>query len=177
MINIDNNDRIIGDFLEINADIEKKRSKSKLPKFIANMQSKIYRKKLLNKVTKLRNSNYILTTENLIELFNYVYISSNMHYKSIQSVTISNYQNIICLEALIVFDNCKVIINIDQPNNGFDISISEKIDNDNSESCNIHRYSLEDEGKIRARVLNKVNKQLLNDICDFICDTISLYDK
>ena len=90
MIDETSMDRIIGDFLEVNASILEKRVKSKLPKFISKFIWNKDKKKLLQNIDTLRNSDYILTMENISELSLYVYNNfDDKKYKSIFLVKLS----------------------------------------------------------------------------------------
>ena len=53
MINIEDGTRLIGDFLEINADIVERRFKSKLPRLLANIEEKHSRNKLIKTAKKI----------------------------------------------------------------------------------------------------------------------------
>lgn len=68
-----NTERIIGDCMEINAEIVEQRFTSKLPKFIARIREKYYRDKLIKIITKLKVANKPLTSNNLFEFFIYLY--------------------------------------------------------------------------------------------------------
>lgn len=175
MIEVNNCDRIIGDFLEINADIVQSETNSKLPKFIRKRKSKKTRNKLLKSAKKIKNSNYILTTENLRELFVYVYNNypPKGQYKSIFMVKADEEAKNI--EAVISFDNCKAIITIEKGISGFDISISEKKSDNYTESCNIHCNSLYHDN-VRSEILEKINRKLLDDLSNYVIDIISSYN-
>lgn len=175
MINIDDSGRIIGDFLEINADIVKRETMSKLPVFIKSIMSYNSRKKLLRAAIKLKGSDLILSTENLTELFIYVYnnFPPKGSYKSIYATKIDEDMKII--EAIIVFDTCKAIITIEKNVPGFDISISDKKSEDYTEGSSIHCESLDHIS--RSEILGKINKQLKSDMTDYIIEVVSKYNK
>ena len=63
MIDIEKDYRIIGDFLEANASILEKKTKSKAPKFISELRHKRDLNKLINMLEKLRDSDYIMKIE------------------------------------------------------------------------------------------------------------------
>lgn len=85
---MDNNDRIIGNCLEINGDIIRMRfNNDKFPKFIfSRIKEKYYRYKLIKSVKKLSKANIPLNKNNLIELFAYMHSNFPPY---------GNYQNII----------------------------------------------------------------------------------
>ena len=76
-------ERIIGDFLEINADMIYQRDKSKLPKFLSRLRYKINNKKLIKRVEVFRNSDIYLSKDNIMELFNYLQNTFENDYDSI----------------------------------------------------------------------------------------------
>jgi hypothetical protein len=90
MIDETSMNRIIGDFFELNASMIEKREKSKFPKFISNIIWKNDKKKLIKNVESLRNSNYILTMQNIAELSLYVFNNfDDKKYKSIFLVKVN----------------------------------------------------------------------------------------
>ena len=109
---IDNSmDRIIGDYMEINSDIVVREFNSKLPKFISKWISRNQRKKLLSSIEKFRNSNYILTWFNLVELFTYIFnnFEPDHSYGIITKVEIINNK----MEALVEYDDYHALVFFD----------------------------------------------------------------
>ena len=91
MIIEDRRSRIIGDFLEANALLVEKRTKSKLPKFISRVFYKKEVNKLIAMIRKLRESDYVLDAKELIELFTFINNNFDNHsYKSIIAVKVIN---------------------------------------------------------------------------------------
>lgn len=171
--------RLIGECLEINADIVKERTNTKLPSFIADIISSYYRKRLLKSVKKLRNSHYILTSENLLEFFNYTFNNFPPYgtYKSVSMSKIFDNDNYNTIVALIKFEDYTVDITIySNIPDYFDINII----NDSQQGTNkyfLHLNSLYSENNNIKDILNIINEKLLNDITDYIIDTISIYGK
>lgn len=165
--------RIIGDFLEINSDIISRQVKSKLPKFISNVVYNRYRKKLRKTVTKLQNSNMVLTKENLAEYFIYCYnnFPPKGSYRSVNKVLYNEDTNKV--EAIIKFESKQAIIDIEDNYDGFTIGVKDKdIDTGNWNNFSIHCIKLESNMNIASEVLKEINKQLLDDICIFILSNI-----
>lgn len=173
MIDQESTNRIIGDFLEVNASMIEKREKSKLPKFISNIIWENDKKKLLKNVDILRNSNYILTMENISELSLYVFNNfDDKKYKSIFLVKVNElitYEN---METVVKFDNITAIFDFNSNDNTFDIKIMEKLDNGNRNNFNFTLHKLHNN---TIPIINKINDELRNVLCDYIYEIISLY--
>lgn len=170
-----NNNRIIGDFFEINADIVQREVTSKLPKFIKHRISYRDRKKLLKAAIKIKNSDHVLNSDNLSEFFIYLYnnFPPNGKYKSVYASKYDEDLNII--EAIILFDSCKAVITIDRSSTGFDIRITDKKTNIFTESSAIHCDELSHNGS-RSEVMKKINKRLKSDIADYIIEILQKYN-
>lgn len=173
MINETSTNRIIGDFLEVNASMIEKREKSKLPKFLAKFIWKQDQKKLLKNVKLLRNSGYILSMENLSELALYVHNNfDDKKYKSIFLVKIDKMITYDCMEMIVKFDNITAIFDFDSNSNVFDIKIMEVFeDNKNTYNFTLHRLKSDKNNPI----LFNINEELREVLCDYIIDIISLY--
>ena len=175
MINVEDSTRIIGDFLEINADIVERRFKSKLPKILANIEEKHSRNKLIKSAKKIQESNMILSIYNLSELFIYTFnnFPPNGKYKSIMISKVVNDSNNI--EAVIKFEDIVSIINIDKKENTIDVNITQD-NNTFFTRCN----GLLKNSKKGSRVdiiLMRINKELLNTITDYIIETLESYNR
>jgi hypothetical protein len=167
--------RLIGDFLELNADILSNQFNSKYPKFIANLQAKYYRNKLIKSANKLKKSNFILNTDNLVELFIYIYNNYEGNYGCINKILINlnNYNNSI-IDTEIVIDNIKAHINIDTSNPKMTINgviIKDKINH----SFNINTYELKSNKPVSSEVIPIINKKLLEDLSNYILEIIGNY--
>jgi hypothetical protein len=66
------------------------------------------------------------------------------------------------------------MISIDKDSEKFNIIISKKISNDNTEGCNVYREELSDKGKYKEW-FEDINKALLSIISDYITEIISSY--
>lgn len=177
MIYTEQTSRIIGDFLEINADIVlyEQSSPNKFVKIIRHFIAKRNRNKLLNSLKKLRDSNHILDTDNLLELFIYIYnnFPPKGSYNSIKTVKILDEDGN-KVEALVSFDNYSSLISIDKRESGFDIVIHE-LKEGNSNSCSIHCDKMYSDNPRTEDWLFIINGQLLNDMCDYIDSIITQY--
>lgn len=175
MINVEDSTRIIGDFLEINADIVERRFKSKLPKILANIQEKYSRNKLIKTAKKIQESNMILSIYNLSELFIYTFnnFPPNGKYKSIMISKVVNDSNNI--EAVIKFEDIVSIINIDKKENTIDVNITQD-NNTFFTRCNgLLKHSKK--GSKVDIILMRINKELLNTITDYIIETLESYNR
>lgn len=175
MINVEDSTRIIGDFLEINADIVERRFKSKLPKILANIEEKHSRNKLIKTAKKIQESNMILSIYNLSELFIYTFnnFPPNGKYKSIMISKVVNDSNNI--EAVIKFEDIVSIINIDKKENTIDVNITQD-NNTFFTRCNgLLKHSKK--GSRVDIILMRINKELLNTITDYIIETLESYNR
>lgn len=173
MIDQESMDRIIGDFLEVNASMVEKRQKSKFPKFIANIIWKNDKKKLLKNIDILRNSNYSLTMQNISELSLYVYNNfEDKQYKSIFLVKINELITYDNMEMVLKFENITAIFDFNSNDNTFDIKIMELNENEERNNYNftLHRLNVSN-----IPIIKKINDELKNVLCDYIYDIISLY--
>ena len=175
MIDINNNCRIIGDFFEINADILQKELNSKYPKFISKFIANRERNKLLRVVQKLRNSNHILNSSNLVEYISYIQnnLSESNSYKSVFFAKVNEELDL--AEAIIKFEDVKVLISISLKEQTLDIAIEYVLDN-TIKKYNIRCESLNRNDEI-GPFIKIINIVLLNDISDFITEYISAYKK
>ena len=151
MIDETSMDRIIGEFFELNASFLVKRETSKLPKFISRYIWNKNKKDLLKNIEILRDSDYVLSYTNISELALYVFNNfDDKKYKSIKLVRINKLINQSIMEVVIKFDNIKALLEFPQTN---------RLDS--------HRNN---------KVLSRLNKELKNILCDYIKDSISLYE-
>jgi len=173
MIDQKSMDRIIGDFLEVNASMIEKREKSKFPKFIANIIWKNDKKKLLKNIDTLRNSNYYLTMQNISELSLYVYNNfDEKQYKSIFLVKINELITYDNMEMVLKFENITAIFDFNSNDNTFDIKIMELNENEERNNYNftLHRLNVSN-----IPIIKRINDELKNVLCDYIYNIISLY--
>lgn len=168
--------RIIGDFLEINSDIVQAEFESKLPKFLRKLKFRKQRKRLLENVNKLRNSNMILEVDNIIEFFSYIYNNfyPETSYKSVFKCKVDIEKEI--YEGVIKFDNQITIITIEKefyPK--FNVNSKIMITDSVSNGIDIQTDKLFSDNDRKNDILSKVNKILLDDICSYIEDIIKPY--
>jgi len=175
MINETSTDRIIGDFLELNASMIEKREKSKLPKFIAKFIWKKDIEKLLKQVETLRNSNYILNMHNISELSFYIFNNfDEKNYKAIYLVKIDKILTYDTTETIVKFDNVIAIFDFDSNNDSFNVKIREKDELDQNINYNLTLHRLYNEAS--NDILSRINDALKNTLCDYIKEIISLYE-
>lgn len=170
-----NTDRIIGDFLEVNADIVSFEHISKLPKIIKKIISKFQRRKLKKYVNKMRRG-IILSTDNIAEFFVYIY-NNYPPYGSFQSVKTCkiNDEEVREIEGVLAFDNHQVVITIDKSMPGFDIVVKTKKEDGSVDGISIHIDRLYTDKRQCRDIILKINEVLLNDICDYILSVLNNY--
>jgi len=171
-------ERLIGDFLELNAYIVQEEFNSKFPKFIAKIKSKKQRKRLLNNVEKIRNSGVVLNVDNLMEYFSY--LVSNYYpeteFGAIIRCRVDEYSGL--YEAVLSVEKQTAIITIDKaayPK--FNVSSRIITDNNTSEGINVQTEELQSDKYKKNKILSRINEILLNDICDFILEKIKPYQE
>lgn len=173
-----NYDRIIGDFLELHADINSMSSSDeykRYPGFIKNIIIKRYHKKMINTVKKLKNANQPLTKDNLIEYFTYLF-NNYPPYGSYKSTTVVKKLNEMIF-ATVRIDDMKVKFNIRLDEDSFNIVINVP-NGENSKSYDTSLRKLYSENKKTTDMIDKINKTLISDMTDYILDNIStcVYD-
>ena len=167
MITPENKNRLIGDFFEINSSIAyEESSNTKTPKFIVKWRAKHQRKKLLSIIYNLSQSDYVLTRDNVYELFVYLFNNRDI-YDTKDTIKIflpndgdSNDR----IEGVIVLDGIKCLIHIDHNVEYLEITVETKDGN----KVSINRKTLSDNSGIANESLDKINKFLLTTMYDFI---------
>lgn len=174
MVDETSTNRIIGDFLEVNASMIEKREKSKFPKFISNYIWKKDKSKLLKNLETFRNSNYILKLENISELALYVFNNfDEKNYKSIIKVKVDELITYNNMEMILKFENITAIFNFNSNETTFEVKIMELLENDNRNNFNFTLHKLS--GNKNLSILNKINIELKDVLCDYIYEIISSY--
>lgn len=178
MIDTKTTSRIIGDCLEINADIVSYRFDSKLPIFIKRIVVNRKYQRLINALKKFQKSDYVLTIENLSEFF--IYIFNNYppygNYKSVEAVTSKTIEfGKQQLETKITFDNIICWIVIEEGKGTFDINIKEIGKNESITGCSISTNKLYSSNSNIQPLLHKVNEELKDNIYHYILDIILSY--
>ena len=168
--------RIIGDIIEINADILRENIESKYPKFIANIISRRQRSKLLKSITKFRNSNYILTIDNLTEFFVYIFDNFDGAYGCIQKIDLKSDSVKSTIDTKIAFDNYAIIINIETNNPKMNMSGC-TINEHGNTLFSISESSLYSTKPNAKDMLPILNTRLKNDMSDYMYNIIDSYNK
>ena len=167
-------DRIIGDYLELNASMLEKREKSKYPKFISNYIWKNDKKKLFKNVEMLRKSDYELSMQNIAELSLYVFNNfDDKKYKSIFLVKVNEMISYDNMEMVLKFKNITAVFDFNSNDNTFDVKIIEIGDEDERHNYNFTLHKLSNNRKLS--IIKPINDELKNVLCDYIIDVISLY--
>ena len=175
MIDINSSSRIIGDFIETNAFILEQSTNSKLPKFITKNNKKRKINKLIKICKKLRESSFILNTQELYELFNYIYNTKDTHsFKSIITIKMVDVGIYTSIETAVNTDNFNSIIRINTDNlDTFELIAKEKeID---SIGVNLTLNKLYDDNPKRSKLLYDINKELREILCDYIIEILEIY--
>ena len=178
MISLDN-DRLIGDFFESNSSITYEEStNTKSPKWLVKYRAKRQRKKLLSIINGLCKSDYILTRNNLYELFVYLFNNADIYKNESITVFKPNSDSLDDrIEGVIKVDNIMCLIHIDHNIEFMEITIetSSKDNKNNISKVEINRKELADPSGIAENQLKRINKYLLEIIYDFIKFNIERY--
>lgn len=177
MISLDSS-RLIGDFLETNASISYEESINTKPfKWLVKYRANRQRKKLLSIVENLSKSDYVLTRDNIYELFVYLFNNADIYSKNNIKIFKPNSDGSDDrIEGVIKIENIMSLIHIDHNIEFMEITIETKSENNNSSSkVEINRKELADPSGIAENQLKKINKYLLEIIYDFIKFNIERY--
>ena len=177
MISLDNN-RLIGDFFEANSSITYEEStNTKSFKWLVKYRAKKQRKKLLSIVEGLSKSDYVLTRDNIYELFVYLFNNADIYSKDNLKIFKPNSEETDDrIEGVIKLDNIMCLIHIDHNIEFMEITVETRSNNTNSTSkVEINRKELADPSGIAENQLKKINKFLLETIYDFIKFNIERY--
>lgn len=169
MIRQDDKDRIIGDFMECNANITYYECTSKVPKFIKKIIVNNQRKKLVNSLNKFVSSDYILTRNNLYETFIFFFNEREAYNPENIKVFKSNEEDDNRIECLITLEDIKCLIHIDDNSEKFDIALEyHDKETDKISKLNVQREVLDNgKGPLQEQV-SKINTYLKASIGDFI---------
>jgi hypothetical protein len=178
MITLDNKNRLIGDFFEINSSIAyEESSNTKTPKFIVKWRAKRQRKKLLTIIHNLSLSDYVLTRDNIYELLVYLYNNKDI-YNADNKIKVylpnDGLEND-RIEGLILLDDLKCLIHIDHNNDYIEFTLETKSKSGNISKVEINRKTLADKSGIANESLERVNRFLLYTIYDFLEFNINKY--
>lgn len=175
MIDETSTNRIIGDFLELNASMIEKREKSKFLKPIARLIWKNDKKKLLKEIENFRNSGYIMNIANISELMIYIFNNfDDKAYKSIKKIKTIDAITYSTMEMVVKFENITAIFDYDNSMDTFELKVLTKDDEDQkiTYSYTLHRMVKEKSNEI----LFKINEELRNVYCDYIVEIISAFE-
>lgn len=166
---------IIADFLDINKDISLFGFNKKF-KLYYSIKKKIYRKKLIKRIEKLRNSKIIITKNNLYELLSYIYTNymPDGSYKKIQKTVY--YPMSGEYTALFFKENkYKYTVTVSQINKKIKISISTIKVIEDSKGYTLELEKLSTNNREILDHINYINSVILETICDYILDIVALY--
>lgn len=182
MVEMNNKNRIIGDFLEINSNILEYQMSGKnfLDKFYKKIKSKRYRKKLLNAAKKLKSSNYYLNIHNVAELFYTTFNNyppkgnfGHVFYSKINDE--SNLINgIIQYESDNNIKNLQAIFVINLEENKMEITIKEYSFNE-EHNYYIELVEMKTDNKQTKYIIEIINALMLETISDYIEEVITKF--
>ena len=166
--------RLIGDFLDINADINAEYNReSKIPKFIRKIKYKKYKKILVKEINDLRNSSISLNTDMIIEFFSYI-ISDKGNYGCIKKCKLKDESYL----ASITGDNIVAYITIYMDSYPeFTIDARYKDGKGATYGLSIQCSELYSSVSMNREILGEVNRLLLNVICNYILSNVNLDEK
>lgn len=172
-----NNDRIIGDIIELNAEIVSKRINSKFPSLISNYIANRDRRKLLKIIDKFGKSDYILNKNNLFEFFIYIYNNfEGSSYGCIKKVAYMVNKNISTIYADITIENVDFNITLSSDSNDIFIHCCIKYYTGLRESFSVQLDKLITNKDKLDEVIYKLNKQLLLNLSKYSESCISKYN-
>ena len=179
MIVKEDNSRIIGDFLEINGNILYQKQSSKLPNFIKNIRYNYYHSKLIKLVDKFVNSNYILTKNNLVEFFAYVFNNylPNGSYDIVKFTKYNYTGDIIesCLEFEDEEDKYVCVITINTNDQLFELK-AKKTTPTGTINANVFLSQLATTKESCKDIVNIINSRLIISIKNYILSILNAYE-
>lgn len=174
-------ERIIGEFLEINADIVKQEANSKLPSFLSKLRANYFRRKLLKSLYKLEKSDYILNRNDISELFAYTFnnFPPKGSYNTIAFSKVIERNGNIDTEGMIGFDKITCIFNLSTEKSYFDFSISSIDENGEMHRFNssLDRLYANNKNDYYNDIIYKINKDLLKEIINYVESVLKMYKR
>lgn len=175
MIDLDMN-RIIGDFLEINAEISYNESTAKgfFKKLFVKRKCKKYRKRLIELLENFVRSDYILTRDNLYEAFVYFFDSKDIYTpKYLKVFKPDNKEDDMSsrIEGVINYKHLMCLIHLDSDRNDFDLNVKYNNPTGEMSKISVTRTELKNDF-ILATEVNSINTYLKAEIADFIMSQI-----
>lgn len=167
-----NVNRLIGDCLELNADIIQNEHESKLPKFLAKLRANYYRYKLIKSVKKIEQGNTPLSKDNLMELALYLYNNYRPYgeYKTISYVKYLESTDSYVMKLEVAKDVFS-IFTLNEKNASFDAKIKPAVDT----TYDVSLKELTSDNDDLKHHLLEINHELLKVITQYIIDTIEEY--
>ena len=180
MIDLDMN-RIIGDFLEINAEISYNESTTKgfFKKLSMKSKCKKQRKRLVELLEDFVRSNYILTRDNLYEAFVYFYDSRDIYspkYLKVFKPDTKEDDMSSRIEAVINYKHLMCLIHLDSDRSDFDLNVKYNDPIGELSKISVTRTELKNDFILSAEVAD-INKYLKAEIGDFILSQIGPFMK
>ena len=170
------NSNIIADFLDINKDISLFGFGKKF-KLYYSIKKKIYRKKLIKRIEKFRNSGIIISKDNLYELLSYIYTNymPDGAYKNIQKTA---YYPISREYSALFFkeDKYKYTVSANQIDKKIKITISTIKIMEDSRGYTLELEKLSTNNREISDHINYINSVIRETICDYILDIVTLYN-
>lgn len=168
---------IIKDIIRLNSEITENEyeSSNKILLFFNKKLANRSRKKLLSIISKFRNSEFIFSKQDLIDLFEYiiVYYPPNGDYKNIK---VCKQDSLLNIEVFITIDSWKIIIKIDRRLNNFEfIAHDYDLGGINSDGLSINIDKLQSAKSHYEKILSMVNKEIRDIECDFLEETIKSF--
>lgn len=169
------NNTIISDFLELNRQISFYGQDKKRFKFYYNFKRRIYRKRLISKVSKIDAINTPLHKDSIFELASYVYANymPDGSYKSIDKVLY--YPTSQMYDIFVTINN--VDYEIDVTNIASKMHLTLTIHNGpQSDIYEINSNTLETANKTLKSYVEVLNQELVNVISMYVLDTLNGYE-
>ena len=168
--------RLIGNFIEINADILSEQINSKLPKWMARFVANKHRRRLLRAAKRLYNAKIVLDRDALSEFFTYVYNNYEGKYGIIKNIIISgNEYDFDMVTNIIIDDDIRYVITItNQKEMQIVCNPSYKTSNGGFNTFKTKLYSSRKE---YAEYLDILNSGLREELFKYINEIISQYIK
>lgn len=178
MIHAEETTRIIGDFIELNADIIFYKYLIKGPKWYRTFRTNQKYKRLLNALEEFHKSKFILTYQNVAELFIYIYnnFPPKGSYNSIKSTKIVG-EDARLVYGDLSFENCIAYITINRSTGIMDIDAKMKKPDGSSNGCHISLSSLKTDNALVKDIIDALNRQLIEEIYNYIYFTIDQFRK
>lgn len=171
--------RIIGDFLEVNADISYNEATGKGLKFIKKWRANKQRKKLVDMVTEFVKSPYILNRDNLYEAFVYFFNNRDIYtpkYLKVFKADEDKMEND-RYEGVVSMDKINCLIHLESNKNTVDIVLQYNDPKGEFSKISITRDKLEDFSSPLSDKIQFVNTYLKAEIGDYIVKQIEHFEE